>query len=205
MNGVPESLAGYVSRETYEALEAYVLLIQKWTPKINLVARSQVEDLWIRHIWDSAQIWPCIKHSTAHVDLGSGGGLPGLVLAILAKGQGLDLSVSLIESDIRKAVFLRTVARELGLNVRVHDKRHQFVPPSQADTLTARALTSLDELLAAAERHLNDDGVAVFPKGARWQQEIEVARANWAFHIDVIPSITDAQAALLKIKDITRV
>lgn len=205
MMAVPPPFAAHVSRETQEALEHYAALIRKWNQKINLVARSQIDDLWQRHIWDSAQIWPHIAHSASHVDLGSGGGLPGLVIAILAKGNSSQMAVSLIDSDIRKAVFLRTVARELGLSVHVHDKRHQFVPPARAETVTARALASLQDLLPAAERHLDAGGIAVFPKGARWKAEIEDAKVNWSFNVEAILSITESQAALLKIKDISRV
>ncbi|MEO0937387.1 MAG: 16S rRNA (guanine(527)-N(7))-methyltransferase RsmG [Pseudomonadota bacterium] len=205
MTEAPAELDGYVSRETHDRLSAYVLLLQKWNPSINLVAKSQTDDLWHRHIWDSAQIWPHIADTASHIDLGSGGGLPGLVLAILCKDHALHVQVSLVESDIRKAVFLRTVTRELGLNVRVHDKRHQFVPPARATSLTARALSSLTDLLGAAERHLVPEGVAVLPKGQSWREEVEAARASWTFNLEVIPSITDHNAALLKIKEIRRV
>ncbi|MEO1556570.1 MAG: 16S rRNA (guanine(527)-N(7))-methyltransferase RsmG [Pseudomonadota bacterium] len=205
MMSTPAQLEGYVSRETIDQLNAYVSLLQKWNPKINLVSKSQVHDLWHRHIWDSAQIWPHLCDTAHHIDLGSGGGLPGLVLAVFCKQHSPSVQVSLVESDIRKAVFLRTVARELSLNVRVHDKRHQFVPPAHAASMTARALSSLSELLGAAERHLAFDGVAVFPKGQSWREEVEAARASWTFDLEVIPSITDPNAALLKIKEIRRV
>ena len=201
----PPALKEYDSRETLESLTRYVDLVHKWNPKINLVARSQIGELWNRHIWDSVQLWPHIQNSTQHIDLGSGGGLPGLVLAILAKTNESIMKTSLVESDIRKAVFLRTVTRELELDVSVHDKRFQFVPPANAQTLSARALASLSDLLSAAERHLSPSGCAVFPKGARWAEEVEEAKRTWAFHLETIASITDSQAALLKIKDIRRV
>lgn len=205
MKDVPAELREYVSRETSERLDAYVALIEKWNPKINLVSKSQMEGFWQRHIWDSAQIWPNLGQVVSHVDLGSGGGLPGIVLAVLCAQHRPEAKISMIESDIRKAVFLRTVTRELSLNVRVHDKRHQFVPPAGASSLTARALASLTDLLGAADRHLAQDGVAIFPKGQSWRDEVEAARATWSFNLEALPSITDPQAALLKIKEICRV
>lgn len=205
MTMVPIELCNFVSRETQQNLASYVALIEKWNAKINLVAPSQIAEIWPRHIWDSAQIWPHLPTVMQHVDLGSGGGLPGLVLAIISKELSPRTRFSLIESDIRKAVFLRTVARDLGLNVAVHDKRFQFVPPARAGSMTARALASLNDLMFAAERHLSPDGVALFSKGARWSEEVVAAEANWSFHLEVIPSITEPQAAILKIKDIRRV
>ncbi len=101
-----------VSRETLEALASYAELLRRWTTKINLIAKSTIDDVENRHIWDSAQAYT--GQSGRWLDLGSGGGLPAVVVAILAKGEGRDLNVICVESDLRKATFLRTCARELG-------------------------------------------------------------------------------------------
>jgi len=205
MTAVPVELAQYVSRETSERLHAYVDLIAKWNPRINLVAKSQMADIWDRHIWDSAQLWPFVPPSERHVDLGSGGGLPAIVLACLAKDHAPQMTFTLIESDIRKSVFLRTVARELSLPVQVYDRRHEMVPPLNAGSVTARALASLDTLLAGIHRHMSPNAVAILPKGATWKQEVEVAQQSWHFDLVAHPSMTASEAAILEVKDIHRV
>lgn len=196
-----------VSRETAARLSAYAGLLRKWNPAINLVARSTLDDLEARHIADSAQLFDLAPPDARHwVDLGSGGGFPGLVIAILAAGRPHGLRVTLIESDQRKAAFLRTVARELGLdNVSVLDTRIEDTPPQRADVLSARALAPLAALLAFTERHLAPGGTALFPKGARADEELDAALASWRFEVQKIPSGTDPQAVILKIGGIARV
>ncbi|MEM8579252.1 MAG: 16S rRNA (guanine(527)-N(7))-methyltransferase RsmG [Pseudomonadota bacterium] len=202
---VPASLAEFVSRETLERLEAYVVLVAKWNKTINLVAKSQVDEIWERHIWDSAQIWPLTQGVDRHVDLGSGGGFPGIVLASMSVGHGQSTKFTLIESDMRKSVFLRTVARELSLPVMVADRRFEMMPPQNAGRLTARAVAPLTNLLDAATRHLAPDGLAVLPKGANWRAEVEEARQTWSFDLETHPSLTSPDAAVLVVKEIQRV
>ena len=137
-----------VSRETYDALKAYQRLLEKWTTRINLISKSTHDDVWVRHICDSAQVMALASPHARHwVDIGSGGGLPGLVVAILAKAFNPQLRVTLIESDQRKAVFVRTVVRELQLNATVQAKRIEAVGPLKADVISARALADLNDLL----------------------------------------------------------
>ena len=143
----PDAGALDVSRETFARLETYVGLIQKWNPRINLVSRNSLDDLWIRHIEDSLQVARAIPMPDRWVDLGSGGGLPGLVAAILAAEESPDTRFTLIESDQRKSVFLRTVARECDLNVQVISDRIEKAKPQKADVLSARALADLTTLL----------------------------------------------------------
>lgn len=163
-----------VSRETLDNLAAYEGLVRLWTNSINLVAKSQADDIWHRHIVDSAQIFPLIPQRATHlVDLGSGGGFPGIVIAILAKDQRPGLYVSLIESDRRKAAFLRTAAREFGLDVTVHAARIEEVEPQGADVVTSRALAPLDRLVPLAIRHLKPGGKMLLLKGANWKAELE--------------------------------
>jgi 16S rRNA (guanine527-N7)-methyltransferase len=195
-----------VSRETSERLERYEELLKKWNPAINLVSKSTIEDLRTRHIADSAQLSKLAPLSTkSWVDIGSGGGFPGLVCCILAKEFMPETSFQLIESDTRKATFLRTVARDTGVSIEVHSERIERVTPLSADLLSARALASLDKLLEFSERHLAKGGIALFQKGARYRDELEEAQKRWKFSFEEIQSTTDAQAVVLKIGDIERV
>ncbi|WP_370302006.1 16S rRNA (guanine(527)-N(7))-methyltransferase RsmG [Pseudooceanicola sp.] len=202
----PGKLAGLdVSRETMARLEAYAALVRKWNPRINLVSRKSLDALWERHIADSAQIYHLAGDAPNWLDLGSGGGFPGLVVAILATDLHPDRQVTLIESDTRKATFLRTAIRELGLSAQVLAQRIEAAEPQRADILSARALTDLSGLLAFAERHLSESGLALFPKGASWKNELEPARAQWSFNLEAITSFTEPEAAILKIQGVARV
>lgn len=195
-----------VSRETLERLEAYADLLRRWTVRINLVSKSTLDALWERHFTDSAQLLPLGPDSAQRwTDLGSGGGFPGLVIAILAAETRPDLRVTLIESDRRKAEFLRTVARETGISTEVIAGRAEEVPGTAADVVSARALAPLKSLLPLAERHLAPGGVALLPKGAGYRQELDEALETWAFDCDNIPSRTEPGAVILKVGDIRRV
>lgn len=193
-----------VSRETMRLLKAYVLLVEKWTPKVNLVSKASVEDIWERHIADSLQVAELVDASGPWADLGSGGGFPGLVVAIQRAATHPDSEVTLVESDQRKAVFLRTVARELSLNTRVLASRIEACAPLQATTLSARALAPLTKLLEYAAVHLAPNGSAVFPKGASWKDELQIACQDWSFDHEVVMSRTNPEAAILVIKDVKK-
>lgn len=194
-----------VSRETMADLRAYEALVQKWSPKINLVSKSALSDLWIRHIVDSAQIWPILPESKAYVDLGSGGGFPGIVIAIFLKHRGEESKLTMIESDRRKTVFLQTVIRELGLPAVALPERIESAPPQKAEVLTARALASCDKLFGYAHHHLAPDGKAYFLKGQRADEELEEARQNWDFSVKYHASKTEDNAVILEIGDLHRV
>ncbi len=137
--------------------------------------------------------------------MGSGGGLPGVIIAILAQSNGLDTSILLVESDQRKAAFLRTCARELDLSMKIVARRIEEVESLQAQTISARALAPLDTLLSLASPHLVAEGLCLFQKGVQWKEEVEAAKQNWRFSYEAMPSKTNAEAVVLKIKDITRV
>lgn len=200
------SIAGLsVSRETLQALQQFEALVRRWTPAINLVSKATLANLWDRHIVDSAQVFSvCRPEVKTWVDLGSGGGFPGLVVAILARELRPDLRVTLVESDQRKATFLRQASQNLGLKVTVRSDRIESLPPLQADVLSARALAPLSELLAFADLHLAGGGVAIFPKGSRYLEELAEARNAWAFDVDTQRSLSDAEAAILVIRNIHR-
>lgn len=190
-----------VSRETWEKLERLSALLAKWNPAINLVSKSTIGSAWQRHIVDSAQLFP--QSRFLHwADLGSGGGFPGLVIAVIASELNPEARFTLVEVDQRKATFLREAARELGVSPEVLTERIESVAPLNADVLSARALAPLDGLCGFATRHLVADGVALFPKGASWRAEVDDARRNWTFSLDVLPSQTDRQAVVLKVKEI---
>jgi len=193
-----------VSRETEAALSRYAELLRKWTKKINLVAPSSLPNIWSRHFLDSAQLFSLCDSNGHWVDIGSGGGFPGLVLAILGR-NAKEIRFTLIEADQRKAAFLRTVIRELDLPASVICERIELVDPQHADVLTARALASLDRLLGFAELHMQPDGSALFLKGAKADTEIEDALEHWSFHCEKHQSITDANSSILRVERIQRV
>ena len=195
-----------VSRETLDRLIRYAALLEKWNPAINLVSKSTLASLWSRHMLDSAQIFDFMPEGARHwADLGSGGGFPGLVVAILAAEQAPDLRVTLVESDRRKATFLSTVLRETGVTATVRAERIEDVPPLAADVLSARALAALSQLLGFAEMHLSATGVGLFPKGSAWKSELRDARQEWSFSCQEQPSVTDPEAVILKIQGVSRV
>ncbi|MEX0348331.1 MAG: 16S rRNA (guanine(527)-N(7))-methyltransferase RsmG [Paracoccaceae bacterium] len=194
-----------VSRETLERLSVYSELVRKWNPKINLVSKSSLDVLWTRHFVDSLQVFQCAKQRGHWVDIGSGGGFPGLVMAIAAMEDHADLRFSLVESDQRKCAFLRTVVRETGCNAKVLAKRIEDAEPQQADILSARALADLSLLFSFCDRHLKPDGLALFPKGVSWKKEVDNAAKRWNFTADTITSLTEPNAVILKIRGIARV
>ena len=195
-----------VSRETLAKLQVYADILIKWNPKINLVAKSTISDLWDRHIVDSLQIMRHIPESAQHiVDIGSGGGFPGLVLAIASAEAHPESLITMIESDQRKSAFLRTVLRETGVSATVLTERIEKAPAQSADVLTARALADLSMLLEFAEQHLKKEGTAFFLKGKNWRIELQKAQEVWQFDYEEVTSETNVEAVLLVIKGIERV
>lgn len=195
-----------VSRETFERLETYSALLTKWNPKINLVSKSTIEDIWTRHILDSSQVFDMAPaEANSWVDIGTGGGFPGLVVAILSKELTPDRVVTLVESDQRKCAFLRTVARETGCAVTVLADRVEKLAGQKADVLSARALASLDVLLGFADLHLSSGGICLFPKGLTWEKEVAQAQAAWNFKVEAIRSETNEEAVVLRISEIKHV
>ena len=193
-----------VSRETYGALKAYQLLLDKWTTRINLISKSTREGVWARHICDSAQVMGLASKHAAHwIDIGSGGGFPGLVVAILAKELNSKLRVTLIESDQRKAVFLRTVVRELQLNAMVQAKRIEAVGPLRADVISARALADLNDLLRLTYPFMSQNTQCLFMKGKNWSKEVKEAEKSWQFQAERFISKTNDEAVILSVRNVT--
>ncbi len=199
----PAALGGIldVSRETSDRLAIYADLIQRWNPTVNLVARGDLPTLWHRHIADAAQLAPLIPAGTERaIDLGSGGGLPALVLAIVT-----GIAFDLIESDRRKAAFLREAARETAAPARVHACRIEATNLPPARLVTARALAPLPVLLGLAHRFLTKDGVFLFPKGISAETELTATARLWHMKVTRFPSRTDQAATIFRISEVSRV
>lgn len=206
MVGNSEIIPGLnVSRETLEKLQIYHELIKKWTQKINLIAKSTQQDIWSRHILDSAQIFLVIEGQPERVaDFGSGGGMPAIVLAILSREAFPHRKFILIESDRRKAAFLREVRRELDLECEIINDRIENVPPLNADVITARAFASLTDLLAASLPHIKPTGQLIFPKGRQVEAEISIAKRDWRFFLSRHQSYISGESVILNLKDLAR-
>jgi len=180
-------------------------LLRKWNARINLVAPKEIDQFWRRHAYDSWQLNAYLPESwTRLVDLGSGGGFPGLSFGIYAKHRGAGpenekCEVYLVESVGKKTSFLKTVARELNLPVTVHTDRVENLAPLKADVLTARAFAPLPRLFGYAHPHLTDRATLLLPKGETADKEIETAREGWHFTHESFKSETDSVAAILRI------
>jgi len=189
-----------VSCETLHRLDLYAEMLARWSSRINLVAPTTLADLRERHILDSAQLLAHIPEDARSLcDLGSGAGLPGLVLAVLAVEFRPKLCTELVEADRRKAVFLREAARSMDVTLRVLVARAEDLPARAADVVTARGLAPLARLVPLARRHLRPGGRAIFPKGANWEKEAREARATGTFTMAAAPSLTDPAARILVI------
>jgi len=193
-----------VSRETFERLELYIALLRKWSPRINLVSKSTLPDAWQRHVLDSAQLFPMVPTDARSIaDLGSGAGFPGLVLAILSAERDAVYDVLLVESDRRKATFLREVVRETGARAEVAVQRVEALDYA-ADVVTARAFTALDPLLDMAHPLLAEGGIALLHKGARYESELTQAGENWHMDVEHFPSRIDPASVVLRIGGLRR-
>lgn len=198
-------LGQVVALETGARLDRLSDIVTHWTRRINLIAPSSVGIIWARHILDSAQLFNFLPPGTTRwADLGSGGGFPGLVIAIMAADLHPDLRVTLVESDARKAAFLGTAANTLGLDVTVHRARAENLAPLGADVVSARAVAPLPRLLDHVDRHMTDGGRAILPKGASHASELAAAQKSWHFRCETIASRTDPAAVILIIEGLSR-
>lgn len=185
-----------VSRETLDKLDAYAKLLEKWQKRINLVSKTTIPDLWTRHFLDSAQLLRALPPgANTLVDMGSGAGFPGLILAVFGVPD-----VHLIESDTRKVAFLREAARVTGTDVTLHNARIESVAPFPADVVTARALAPIRRLLDYAHPFLAEKGgFSIFPKGRRYKEELDEAGENLPDDIEILTSLSDPESVLIKI------
>ena len=189
-----------VSRETLERLSVYLELLRRWQPAINLVGQATLADPWRRHFLDSAQLAAHLPAGPANlVDLGSGAGFPGMVLALLGVR-----GVHLIEADRRKAEFLRAVARATGARVTIHAARIERTAGWPAEVIVARALAPLPRLLALAERFLAADSVCLLLKGESVVGELTNARVSWHMVSEMLPSLSGPTGVVLQLRGIRR-
>lgn len=198
-----------VSRETLDRLKRYAALLEKWNRAINLVSRASLTDLWRRHMLDSAQLWPLLpppqERPRKVLDLGSGAGFPGLVLAIMAEAGGGD-EFHLVEADEKKAAFLREAARATETPIVLHGQRIETLRPFPVDAVTARACAPLPRLLDYAAPFLRPEPGSrqvprgLFLKGRDFDRELTAAREKWKMRVEEIPSRTAPGARILQIE-----
>jgi 16S rRNA (guanine527-N7)-methyltransferase len=192
-----------VSRETFEKLELLERELRRWQAIKNLVGPATLDRIWDRHIVDSLQLLDLAPDARTWLDLGSGAGFPGLVLAIAGAERGLH--VHLVESNSRKCAFLRHIARLTGAPAKVHEARLETLVPDfvgKADVVSARALASLTMLLDWTEPLLKAGTMGLFPKGRDAEIELTEARKKWTFEAEILPSLTDPEARILRITSI---
>lgn len=192
-----------------ERLAAYVGLVRKWQPVKNLVAPSTLPDIWRRHVADGAQAFAALPSARRWLDIGSGAGFPGLVTAILlADVEGG--SVTLVESNGRKAAFLQAVARELKLPAKIVSDRIESLPErlspieNRFDAVSARALASLDRLLDYAEPWLSAGATGVFHKGQDFAAEHRQAALSWSFDLVERKSRIEADSRIILVDHVRR-
>lgn len=187
-----------VSRETFEKLKVYQKTLETWQKRLNLISSSTLPNVWERHFEDSLQLLPYLPTSKSKlVDLGSGAGFPGLVLAITRPNF---LNVTLIESDLKKCVFLENVSRETNTPVTILNERIETLKNSlKFDIIIARGLASLSLLIEYAIPLMNMDSVCLFLKGKEFESEIEDSQKRWDFNLELFPSLTDSRGRILRI------
>ncbi|WP_292527942.1 16S rRNA (guanine(527)-N(7))-methyltransferase RsmG [Methylocystis sp.] len=198
-----EALRLFPELKSIEAeLEIYAILLRRWQAKINLVSSGTVDEVWLRHFADSAQALAAAPHISRWADMGSGAGFPGLVTALLLKSMP-GAVVHLIESDQRKASFLRAVSRETAAPAIIHAERIEAALPKlagQIDGVSARALAPLPRLLGLAEKPLTAGGIGVFLKGEEWRDELTAVEATGSFTCESAESRTRKGARIVVIK-----
>lgn len=187
-----------VPRETQEKLDCYVQLLIKWQARINLISSKTLPEIWHRHILDSAQLVSYLpKTPSVILDMGSGAGLPGVILAILTRHQ-----LHLVESDSRKIAFMRTALRETGTSAILHEQRMETVPALRPDIITARALAPLSQLITLASAQHHEKIEYLFLKGREAKQELTALPACPKMEAECLPSMTDSQASIIRLKPI---
>jgi 16S rRNA (guanine527-N7)-methyltransferase len=186
--------------DTRRRLDLFAALLLRWNTRINLIARGDEAAIWSRHILDSAQLAPLLPPRPGELaDLGSGGGFPGLILALVT-----DWHVHLVESDQRKAAFLREAVRETGATATIHAMRAEHLTIGPVPAVTARALAPVATVLGLAAPLLRPDGVCVLAKGRTAESELTAAAREWHMRIERFPSATSPDALLLRISEFRR-
>ena len=195
----------HVSRESGERLETYASLLLQWQARINLIGSSTREDIWTRHIADALQLLPLLPEGIRKIaDLGSGAGIPGLILAI-----ALPLEAHLFESNLKKAAFLREAARQTGARAHIHSVRIEqaqtLAETIKVEAVTARALAPLSRLLDYAAPFIENGAIGYFHKGQGVDAELTDATESWKVQFESYPSLTDSRGVILVVKEAQRV
>ena len=192
-----------VSRETLSGFYEYKTLLYKWNEKINLVSKHTLIDIWERHFLDSGQIIINVEASGKRwVDVGSGAGFPGLVVALLLRDRKVDCDLILVEKHPKKVFFLKEVIRKLNLSVEVINENIYTLEPLNADILTARAFSELNNLMEIAFRHRKKEGICLFLKGENYKIELDKTLNNWFFDYDIVGSLSSSSGNIIRVKKI---
>jgi 16S rRNA (guanine527-N7)-methyltransferase len=190
-----------VSRETVARLIKYADLLLNWNSRHNLVSPRSLEDLWRRHMWDSAQLLPLVPESAQTLaDLGSGAGFPGLVLAELLRNR---VQVSLHEATSKKCAFLAAAADAMELSVTIQNNRMELSAARAYDVVTARACAPLPKLLGYARNFVGPNSVCLFLKGQNVGSELTEAHKSWKMNVRQIPSLTDPSGVILELRELS--
>ena len=191
-----------VSRETEHRLAAYVGLLGRWRKATNLISESSFDSVWTRHIADCAQLIPLAPNARRWLDMGSGAGFPGLVIAIQLADVP-DAVVHCVESDQRKCAFLREVARVTGSPARIHAARIETIDPLRlgvVDAVTARAFAPLPKTLGLANVWLEQGAIGVFPRGRSVDNQLKTVVLGSGLAVEILPSAVDANAGILRVR-----
>lgn len=195
--------AADVSRETLARIEAVLEVLGSWRLRVNLMGPREWEEVWHRHVWDSLQLRSLIPETAHILDLGSGAGFPGLVLAA-AISPGSGGRVTLIESVGKKCAVMREAVSAAALPATVVQSRIEAAEVADVDAVTARALAPLEKLVELASPWLESGACGYFLKGERWQEELTAAAERWTFAHSTIPSRTRAGSVVLKLSEVRR-
>lgn len=192
--------ANDVSRETLGRLDQIISELDVWRQKSNLIGPKEWPQIWTRHVGDSWQLLDHIPENARVVDLGSGAGFPGLIIAAVRP----KVHVTMMESVGKKCAFLRAAIEAAGLNAAVYQGRIEAAPPGKADIVTARAFAPMPQLLEYASPWLRKGATGLFPKGERWKDELTAARQRWNFAYEAIPSRSGGSGVIVIVKEVAR-
>jgi 16S rRNA (guanine527-N7)-methyltransferase len=193
-----------VSRETIARLDRFVALLVIWQARINLISATTIDQVWRRHIIDSLQLLDVAGDWRNWVDVGTGAGFPGLVVAIAAADQP-DRKVWLVESNYKRCAFLREAARATGARVEIVNRKVEAAGadlPARPDVVSARAVAALPQLFTLTYPLLKSGGIGLFPKGQDVESELTLAAKYWRFNAKLTASVTEANARIVVVSDL---
>ncbi len=195
-----------VSRETIQKLQDFVAILRDWNEKMNLVSKNSMEDVWVRHILDSLQLIEYLSPDVKSlVDIGSGAGFPGVVLAIAMQEKFPTSQITLVESITKKTVYLKDVCQKLGLNnVKIENNRVESIVFKDVDAITARAVAALEILCGYAYKIGNKQTEMLFLKGQSYAQEDAAARQKWRYDADVYPNRYAEGGVIMKLRNLRK-